>query len=344
MASFLRLMTQKFNTPAATTEPFAGLTILLTGATTGLGLEAAKKIAALHADNLIITARDQTRGDRAKQQIEEYVAETQPTRGNKTVIHVLLLDMSSTASVQSFADRVNAQFPRLDAVILNAGTLQARSVKSPDGWEETLQVNVVSTVLLGLLLLPNLLAAARSGSGPTHLTFVSSGKAKITMPSAQVKQSPTPMHEVNEPNTFLGGQGQYSISKVFLEAAMQHISASPQLRSDTGDPLVVVNSTCPGMCYSELGRALDTNVFTHAVIWLLFSIVGRTAEQGSHIYLSAIRQGPAGQGKMWKDDHYFSPHGCFVDSQEGRGFGQKVWEELAETIQEVSPHALAVLG
>ncbi len=50
---------------------------------------------------------------------------------------------------------------------------------STDGWEDTLQVNALSTFLLGILLLSVLLAAAPSSpDGPKpHLTFVSSATA-----------------------------------------------------------------------------------------------------------------------------------------------------------------------
>ena len=78
------------------------------------------------------------------------------------------LDMQDYASIQRFASRVDG-LPRLDAAVLNAGISPSDYVRSPKGWESTLQVNVLSTASLGLLLMPKLRPTVES-----HLSVVTS--------------------------------------------------------------------------------------------------------------------------------------------------------------------------
>lgn len=88
---------------------------------------------------------------------------------------MMLLDMSTLGAVKEFADQVTREVKVIDVVYLNAGVQNfpgyAPTV-SKDGWEETLQVNAWSTVLLGLLLLPWLKVAGR---GKARLSFTGSG-------------------------------------------------------------------------------------------------------------------------------------------------------------------------
>lgn len=83
-------------------------------------------------------------------------------------------------SVRAFAARCNAELARLDVVCLNAGITGFNWRTTADGWEETLQVNNLSTGLLGVLLLPLLAKTATldvgEGSKPLrpHLSVVSS--------------------------------------------------------------------------------------------------------------------------------------------------------------------------
>jgi NAD(P)-dependent dehydrogenase (short-subunit alcohol dehydrogenase family) len=81
--------------------------------------------------------------------------------------------MDSYDSVQDFARRASS-LDHLDVAILNAGVYMVASEESKYGWEETLQVNVLSTALLGLLLLPKM-KASRTGTSIPVLEIVSSG-------------------------------------------------------------------------------------------------------------------------------------------------------------------------
>jgi len=95
-------------------------------------------------------------------------------RTNRTgVVQIWELDMNSFSSVKAFADRVNREVERLDVAALNADLAVCKCEKSPEGWEEMLQVNASSTALLALLLLPKLHATGMDEK-PAHMAITSS--------------------------------------------------------------------------------------------------------------------------------------------------------------------------
>lgn len=311
MAAFYRLLRSKYNPPALTEKTFDGKTVLITGGTSGLGLEAAKKIAALDAWTVIITARDQAKGERAKEEIEFVCRERVM---DDLDIQVWPLDMSDFSSVMKFAERVNKELPRLDVAILNAGHLDREWGKVSDAngpWEMTLMVNTLATVFLALLLLPKLLSTANAkgadATDPPHLNFVSSGVV-ATQRSGKYRKyenSENVLEAVSKQEAYAGGREQYAESKLFLEYGMRRIASLPSVERESGEKTVIVNSTCPGMCKSDLGRSYQSkSLFLSFLIWLFVSIFARSADHGSRVYVSAVTRGVDGHGKMWKDDKY----------------------------------------
>ena len=78
MSDLWRLIRNRFVPPRASDASFAGQTVLITAATGGLGLEAAKKLASQGTSTLIITARDEKKGAVAKSTIESHLASSSP--------------------------------------------------------------------------------------------------------------------------------------------------------------------------------------------------------------------------------------------------------------------------
>ncbi len=145
---------------------FSGKTIIATGANVGLGKEAVKHFVRLKAEKVIGAVRSIARGEAAKAEIE---AETKRTG----VVDVWELDYSSYASVKAFAANV-AKLARVDAVVLNAGIATEKFEIFEDN-ESTITVNVVSTTLLTLLLLPTLRSFAAKWDIVPVISIVSSG-------------------------------------------------------------------------------------------------------------------------------------------------------------------------
>ena len=292
MASLFRLLKMQYTPP---TDPqgvsFAGKIVLLTGATSGLGFEAALKILNLGAESLIIGSRSIERGNKAKVELEK-------ATNRRNVIKVLQLEMNSFRSVKIFVDRVYKEVDRLDVALLNAGLWNREYNQSPEGWEETLQVNTLSTSMLALLLLPKLRKSA-SAANSAHLSVVSSQQfVRVQAESLQTDDLLLPY--LNDPANFKGPK-QYGISKLLLEFVMKRIAELS--RNEDGTHPLIVNTISPGLCVSALGRQYDY-WYEKCLVWVVYKLFARTTEQGSRSLVSAIFQGVESQGRCWRSDGY----------------------------------------
>ncbi len=166
MSVFSILYSQLFVTPPVPQADFKGQTIIVTGANVGLGLEAAKHFARLNASTVILACRDEHKGEAAADLVREL------TRAEKCAVEVWPLDLSSSNSVLSFADRVQG-LRRLDTVVENAGIL-TKEWKEMEGNESTMKINVYSPTMLALLVLPKLRQSAKIHGKDGRLVFVGS--------------------------------------------------------------------------------------------------------------------------------------------------------------------------
>ena len=138
-----------------------GRVVMVTGATSGLGLAAAEGFARLGA-TVWLVVRSGARGERARAVVLE--------RSGNHDVHVGVCDLSDLDSVRRFAERFAAQAERLDVLVNNASVLTEERGVSTDGIELTFATNVVGPFLLTNLLLPLL-----EQSAPARIINVSSG-------------------------------------------------------------------------------------------------------------------------------------------------------------------------
>jgi NAD(P)-dependent dehydrogenase (short-subunit alcohol dehydrogenase family) len=146
-------------------------TILITGATDGLGRALAAELAAAGA-TLLIHGRNDARG-------HETIKEIRAHTGNEN-LHWVRADLASLEEVRMLAQQVTREHERLDVLVNNAGigaTLDGdgRRFESRDGSELRFAVNYLAGYLLTRLLLPLL-----QHSAPARIVNVSSaGQAPI---------------------------------------------------------------------------------------------------------------------------------------------------------------------
>ncbi len=330
MSGLLKLLRSKWNPPAKTTSTFNGKTIVVTGSNTGLGLEAARSFLELSASHVILAVRNTAKGDIARDQIETQT-------GRIGDVSVFELDMNRFASVKSFAERVSQQFKKIDLVILNAGLHNREYITSPEGWEETLQVNTLSTTLLALLLLPKLRSARlENPASLPHLVLVSSGL------HARVDRSSLPSPPKNilsalgtspEPAIVFNGGRQYAISKLFLLYAANSLASLAM--SPSGEPEVIVTSCCPGFCVSELGRQYNS-WFEGWAKWAFYGLFARSTEDGSRTLVGASTLGEEAQGGYLVNGKLQTP-GELVISAEGKEIQEQVWKEIVNVLKAKVP-------
>jgi NAD(P)-dependent dehydrogenase (short-subunit alcohol dehydrogenase family) len=144
----------------ADTAWMAGKSVLVTGATGGIGKATAAGLAGLGA-RVGITGRDRGRADAAAADIRA---------AGGPGVDVFVADMSSQAEVRRLAAEVLDAYPRLDVLVNNVGGSWAHRHTTVDGLEHTFALNHLAPFLLTNLLIERLKASA-----PARVVTVSSG-------------------------------------------------------------------------------------------------------------------------------------------------------------------------
>ena len=117
---------------AASPPPMANRVWIVTGANSGIGKATSLGLARL-GGTVVMACRSPTRGEAARAEI---VRES----GNPHVA-VMIVDLASEASIRAFADEFQRTYPRLDALINNAGVYTSHPEVTPDGLERQFEVN-----------------------------------------------------------------------------------------------------------------------------------------------------------------------------------------------------------
>ncbi|KAF7964843.1 hypothetical protein HWV62_2514, partial [Athelia sp. TMB] len=184
--SIFQVLYGQFTTvPPVETADLSGQTVVVVGANTGLGLEAAKHFARMNPGRLILACRNQVKGDAA-------VAFTDYTKAE-----VWSIDLSSFSSIIAFADKLEKDGGQLDILVMNAAIVTYVYEATADGYESSLQVNHLGTSLLSLLLLPSLVKTAKEKSAISRLVIVSSDMHYFTEISKDEQASPSIIAKLN---------------------------------------------------------------------------------------------------------------------------------------------------
>ncbi|MEO8609427.1 MAG: SDR family oxidoreductase [Chloroflexota bacterium] len=247
-----------------------GKTILITGATNGIGKVAAIALAKKGA-SLVIVGRNPAK-------TAETVAEIKAQSGN-TTIESIIADLSSMAEVRKVAEAFKAKHARLDVLINNAGAIFGSRQETADGYEMTFAFNHLAYFLLTNLLLDTLKASA-----PSRIVSVSSdahtgGKVNFD--------------DLNAKNGYgMAGMSAYSNSK--LENIMFTYELARRLEG-TG---VTANVLHPGFVRTGFNK---NNGGLMAFAMRIISPFAITPEQGADtiIYLASSPEVEGITGKYW---------------------------------------------
>ncbi|KAF2669534.1 NAD(P)-binding protein [Microthyrium microscopicum] len=310
-------------TPPVPTTTYTGQTVIVTGANIGLGLEAARHIVNLDAARVILAVRTLKKGETAKTDIEA-------TTGRKGVVEVWQLDLSSYASVKEFAAKAS-KLDRLDILLENAGIATEKFTLLEDN-ESTITVNVVSTYLLALLLLPILKSTAATTGKKSYLTIVSSEMHFMTQAPYLTSLPPTTsiFATLNDPNAKYQSD-RYQLSKLL------EVFASRQMVDDymsNPDYPVITNFLTPGLCKSELMREAGLK---GTIVKTAFG--ARTTEVGSRTLVHATQAGQDSHGRFLMNCQ-IRDVAPLVESEKGVVLQRRVWEELSAKLEKIQPGIL----
>ncbi len=146
-------------------------TILITGGTSGIGLEFVKQLSEQGAADIIITGRDVSKLETAKKQYPK--------------VHIFQSDVSKTEDIEKLYQNVTTQFPALNIVINNAGIMRNMDLQDTsidlENITREIDINLSGTIRMVQQFLPHLKKKESAA-----IVNVSSGLAFIPFPLSPV--------------------------------------------------------------------------------------------------------------------------------------------------------------
>ncbi|MBC7632617.1 SDR family NAD(P)-dependent oxidoreductase [Aeromicrobium sp.] len=245
----------------------SGSTVVLTGASSGIGAEAARKLARLGATVCLLARRED--------ELERVRADIEASGG---VAHTYVVDLSDADATAAVAARLLHEHPRIDALVNNAGRSIRRSISDSlervHDYERTMAINYFGAVRLTLALLPRFVE-----QGYGHVVISSSLSTQVPIPlfSAYLASKSALESFTRSLTAELGHQGVTSTVVYFpmvrteMSTATPIYQAMPMLSADKAANWLVKAvvdqptrvTSIPG-AMGELGMAMLPGVITKA--------------------------------------------------------------------------------
>jgi NAD(P)-dependent dehydrogenase (short-subunit alcohol dehydrogenase family) len=270
-----------------------GKTVVITGATSGIGEVAAIELAGQGA-RIVFTARDK---DRAQATLEK-LRRVNPASGH--VVH--LTDLSLLSEMRRTAEEIREE-PVIDVLINNAGALFNSRIETKDGLEKTFALNHMSYFVLTNLLLSRLKAGARiinTASDAHH-------RAKLDFNDLQSKKG-------------------YSGFSVYSKSKLCNILFTRELARRIAGTGVTANALHPGFVATRFGD--QSGGVLSALVRVAKPIGGISPEEGAKtiIYLASSSEVARTSGE------YFTKCAPAAPSPEARNDNdaKRLWDVSTE--------------
>jgi NAD(P)-dependent dehydrogenase (short-subunit alcohol dehydrogenase family) len=222
--------------------------VLITGATSGIGREAAFQMAAQGA-SLILVARDQARGAAVASEIAKQTGSATP--------FVVAGDLSDADSIRACAAAVRRGNDRLDVLVNNAGIQQLSRRETPDGIELVFATNVLGYHQLTQELLPLL----ERGERARIVTVASTYAGGLDFDDLEFKRRP------------------WDNIKSYKQSKQANRLWTWALARRLRDKKITANAMSPGLVDTGLYR--DIKGLRRAFMTVLAKIFGRSVAQGA---------------------------------------------------------------
>ncbi|KAH8896726.1 NAD(P)-binding protein [Thozetella sp. PMI_491] len=177
----------------------SGQVIIVTGGSTGLGLETIRQLAKHNPSRIYLAARSRQKSEAAIKQLK--------ASNKAATVSFLNLDLSSFASIQTAAKEFMAAESRLDILINNAGIMMAAEDLTKDGYEIQFGTNHLGPALFTQLLLPAL----------QHTAKINPQTRVVNLSSGAEAMAPEDIYKFDEFKTTMAGRktsARYCISKI----------------------------------------------------------------------------------------------------------------------------------
>ena len=277
----LRLLRPSFRRPYSPSDiRLNGTTALVTGTTSGIGLETCRSLLSHGVAQLIMSARAQNKG--------EDVAAGLRLQYPRADIQVWELEMESYDSVIAFAERAFKDLKRLDIVILNAGTLQDDVYQAAYTKHEIMfQVNYLSTALLARLFVP-VLRKRSLKRVPGRLTVASTiivlpkEESRHDLPTWESMDSLVRLQKPNDTAVEFW-RNRFIIPRSLLRIVLYDLSRS------VSPSEVIVNAVCEwSIRDTQLHNSIEHMPGLHFTTRGLSALLGKSLEQAAQGYIHAV--------------------------------------------------------
>ncbi len=240
---------------------------LVTGASGGLGLAIAARLANEHGMKVFLLARNRARGDAA-------VAEVN-ARSAREDAELLSCDLGSLQRVRRAAEELSGRTPRLDVLVNNAGLITLKRELTEDGFEKQLGVNH-----LGHFALTGLLMSVLGQSDDARVVVVSSGAHKVGR------------MDFDDPHL----ERAFSVWGAYGRSKLANLWFTRELARRHGSPRFTVNAFHPGAVATQLGvdRKTGFGKTVHRLLRPLFLSPEQAAETALYLATSEEVRGHSG--------------------------------------------------
>ncbi|MGA3256920.1 MAG: SDR family NAD(P)-dependent oxidoreductase [Mycobacterium sp.] len=272
----------------------AGRTIVITGASDGLGAAAAKRLSRSGEDVVVVGRSPQKTKAVATELGADY----------------LVADFADLAQVRALAEQLLARYPRIDVLANNAGGFMGEREVTVDGHEKTFQVNHLAPFLLTTLLLDRLVESQASVLNTSSLGNRIFGHVNIDD---------------------LDAERGYRASKAYGDAKLENILFTKELHHRYHAAGISTAAFHPGSVASNFGNEAGSRMIRlvyHTPLKHL-SLIG--PEQGSDllVWLASARPGEA-----WTSGEYYSSHSIARANKQAYDpeLARELWDRSAKMI------------
>ncbi|MCY4427046.1 MAG: SDR family NAD(P)-dependent oxidoreductase [Halieaceae bacterium] len=272
--------------------------IMVTGATSGIGLAAAKLLAADGA-RLTLVARN-------PEKVQVALAAVRAA-GQRDDHQCLEMDFASLASVREAAQQFVARGDTLDVLLNNAGTINLRRQTSQEGYEQIFAVNHLAPFLLTGILLPLL---ARPGC---RIVNVASNSYAI-------------VRGIRFDD--LQAQKKYNAMLVYGHSKLANMLFTVELAQRLASSGVLCNSLHPGAVSTGLGT--QNSGLISWIVPRMMRAFFKTPEQGAEtpVYLCREEEGGKVSGHYFVNRRIVTPKSWATDPAAAR----RLWEVSEELV------------